>query len=51
MKKETRDRKIQEYISTLPEVVQHEKGVVLYEMSNKQWDINNASLFLSKLQL
>ena len=51
MKKETRDRKIQEYIASLPEVVQHEKGVVLYEMSNKWWDINSASLLLSKLQL
>lgn len=51
MKKETRDKKTLEYISTLPEAVQMDKGVVLYEMREKWWTIIQAWLCLDKIKL
>ena len=35
MKKETRDKKILEYISSLPDAVQMDKGVILYHMADR----------------
>ena len=51
MKKETRDKQIAKYISTLPEKVQLDAGVVLYEMRARDWGLNHACLCLDKIKL
>lgn len=51
MKKDTRDKKILEYISTLPEAVQMDKGVIMYHMADRGWDGVTAWLLLDKVRL
>ena len=51
MKKETRLRKVMQFIQSLPEEVQIDKGTVLYNMEDKGWTILHAGMLLDKLRL